>query len=111
MAGAGQQIFQRYSIQSNTWTSLASTPGTVYDGGQLAWDHGNYVYAFRGIGSQDFWRYDIATGQWQILGSLPVPASSGSTLYYAGSGGFLAYIAEPDGLTSYGIVSNLYRYT
>lgn len=111
MAGGGQQVFKVYNITGNTWTALANPPGTVYDGGQLAWDGGNYVYAFRGIGAQDFWRFNIATGLWEVLGPLPVPASEGSTLYYAGHGSFFAYISEPEGITSFGVVDNLYRFT
>ncbi len=111
LKGGGTTTAWVYDVSGDSWSSIAATPGTVYDGAALAWAGGNAVYALRGIGSQGFWRYHIGINAWETLDNLPIPASTGSTLLPLGGGHFLAYIAEPSGITSFGVVNNLYFYS
>jgi hypothetical protein len=77
------RYFSRYDITSNTWSSLASTPSSVGEGGSLAFD-GTYIYALRGNCTQNFWRYDISSNSWSYLTYTPSCVGGGGALTYAG---------------------------
>ncbi|MBL0355892.1 MAG: tandem-95 repeat protein [Chitinophagaceae bacterium] len=78
--GAARTDFWRYSIASNAWTAMASTPGTVSRGAALA-TNGTYIYALRG-NTTDFWRYDPATNGWSVMASAPSSVSYGAALVH-----------------------------
>src|SRR5436190_17324209 len=78
--GASKTDFWRYNVTSDSWSTMASTPGTVSKGGALA-TNGTYVYALRG-GTTDFWKYDPATNAWSVLASAPSAVSSGAALIH-----------------------------
>lgn len=62
MQGNQQLAFWHYDVGTDTWATLANTPASVYDGGALAWDGGDVIYALRGGNQQGFWAYSIALG-------------------------------------------------
>lgn len=110
LQGAGGTNFAIYNITTGTWANKAGFPATTYDGAALAWGGGNYLYAFRGIGARDFYKYEVTANRWFRQPDLPIPASTASTFLSKDDGSFLAYIAEPSGITDFGIVNNLYVY-
>ncbi len=84
--------FLRYDLTGNSWSSMATTIGTIKEGGSLAYDGlgytNGYIYALRGDGSRVFGRYDInwKTGdpgtQWTTLGQAPANIKQGGALVY-----------------------------
>lgn len=110
LQGAGATGFAIYNITTGTWASKAVYPATTYDGAALGWNGGNYIYSYRGIGARDAYKYEITEDKWYRLPNIPLPASTGATLLPKKDGNFLTYIAEPSGITDFGIVNNLYTY-
>ena len=81
LRGRNSNNFWRYDVSSNSWSYMANTPANVKYGGALAYDGGNYIYAFRG-NSTSFWRYDISTNSWTTLTSAPGTVKEGGALTY-----------------------------
>jgi len=76
--------FWRYSISTNSWTSMTSTPDTVQWGASLVYTGGDYIYAFRGRDTTDFWRYSISQNSWTSMTSTPDTVQWGASLVYTG---------------------------
>ena len=75
------------SAAPNTWTTLATTPATVAQGGRLVYPgSGDTIYAFRGNTTTTFWGYSIANNIWAALAAAPATVQSGGSLVYPGSG-------------------------
>jgi len=79
LRGKNTRDFWRYDVSTDSWASLALTPGNVKYGGSLACDGGNYIYAFKG-NSSSFWRYDISLDSWTTLTSAPGTVKQGGAL-------------------------------
>jgi hypothetical protein len=104
LRGGSRTDFWRYDIGANSWTAMASTPGTIAQGGALA-TNGTLIYALRG-GGTNFWSYNPGTNLWTVLAITPAAVSSGASLIhvngvlYAFQGGstptFWKYIIATD---------------
>ncbi|MBN1176863.1 MAG: hypothetical protein JXA51_04200 [Dehalococcoidales bacterium] len=81
LRGKNSKYFWRYDVSTNSWSYMANAPANVKYGGALAYDGGNYIYAFRGD-STSFWRYDIAANSWTTLTSAPGKVKEGGALTY-----------------------------
>lgn len=84
--GRDTRTFWRYDVLGNTWSAMALAPGTVKEGGSLAYD-GNgylngYIYALRGDGTAAFWRYDIDTNTWLARAAAPATVKNGGAVVY-----------------------------
>lgn len=87
LPAANNTLFWAYDLTTDTWETLASTPGTVSYGGGLVEGPEGYLYAARGNNTTDFWRYDIASNTWETnITSAPLTISYGSSMVYDGSG-------------------------
>jgi outer membrane protein assembly factor BamB len=81
LRGKNTKTFWRYDASADSWTPLANTPANVKYGGSLAYDGGNYIYAFRGD-STTFWRYDISANSWTTRANAPGTVKEGGALIY-----------------------------
>ncbi|MCJ7605404.1 MAG: hypothetical protein MUO19_05140, partial [Dehalococcoidales bacterium] len=81
LRGGGYTDFWQYDAVTDTWKDMADTPGTVKQGGSLAYDGATYIYAFRG-NSTTFWRYDIGADSWSTLAAAPGKVKTGGALAY-----------------------------
>ena len=73
--------FQKYTISSNTWTTLAVAPLTVSDGALAYPGSGDYLYAVRGSSTATAWRYSISGNSWDDAGMADLQSG-----VYAGNG-------------------------
>jgi hypothetical protein len=80
--GNNQKTFWKYTVASNTWTSLADAPDKVKSGGSLAYDGGSYIYAFHGNNANDFWRYSISGNSWAAMADAFGAVNAGGALTY-----------------------------
>ncbi|MEA2007061.1 MAG: hypothetical protein U9O20_02785 [Patescibacteria group bacterium] len=85
LRGNNQTAFYFYDVSDDTWSSLATTPLSVYYGGSIAEGPSGYIYASRGYNTAVFWRYDIAQDLWETMASAPKNFNYGSSLSYDGS--------------------------
>ncbi|MEM3723191.1 MAG: PGF-pre-PGF domain-containing protein, partial [Candidatus Hadarchaeales archaeon] len=83
--------FLRYHIPTNTFENLPKFPDNgdeagghgVDDGGTLAWDGGNFIYAAKGGDgngtppSDNFYRFNIRENKWENMPLLPEPIGGG----------------------------------
>ena len=91
--GAGKDILARDILGlkkkfawGNKWKNRTSALANVGDGGALAYDGVEYIYALRGGNSTDFWRYSISGNSWSAMTSALANVSYGGSLaYVAGS--------------------------
>lgn len=91
--------FYRYSLTSNSWTTLSSMPGLAYN--LIRADEEDYIYATQGY-SNGFQRYSIAGNSWTTMAT--VPASVYSSSFTAREGNYI-YVAAGNGTTGF------YRYS
>jgi hypothetical protein len=82
LQGNGATSFWQYDVDDDSWTSKASTPATVGDGGGLAFD-GTYLYALRGSNTATFWRYSLTGNAWTAMDDTPGSVGTGGALIYA----------------------------
>lgn len=95
------QSFYKYSITSNSWTTLTNTPQATRYVGVVYNSSDDYVYVFRGNGTYDFWKYNPTTNTFLGLADLPnTPGNGADLVYYSG------YLYFPRGNNS----QNFYRY-
>ncbi|RLC35676.1 hypothetical protein DRH14_00290, partial [Candidatus Shapirobacteria bacterium] len=85
--GANTTAFYEYDIETDTWTTKANAPASVYRGGDIVAGPSGYLYAFRGSNTTTFWRYDIAQDSWSDGDATDAPQTVyyGSSLIYDGS--------------------------
>jgi uncharacterized repeat protein (TIGR01451 family) len=74
----GSTAFWAYDPAGNTWSTLASAPGTTADGSALTSDGERYIYAFQG-GSRAFYRYDAINDVWSDAAVADLPAAASVT--------------------------------
>ena len=100
--------FWRYSISSNSWTSMAPAPAAVKFGATMVYTGGDYIYAARGNDTTDFWRYSISSNSWTSMASLPGSCGlfDNCPLVYTGGDYIYGFIGSLDKVYKYSISSN-----
>jgi hypothetical protein len=85
--GSNTTAFYEYDIDTDTWTTKAVAPATVYYGGALVEGPSGYLYGFRGYNTSTFWRYDIDDDEWSDAAATDAPQAIyfGGALVYDGS--------------------------
>ncbi|MDD3007059.1 MAG: right-handed parallel beta-helix repeat-containing protein [Candidatus Pacebacteria bacterium] len=80
--------FWRYSISSDSWTSMAAAPaymgGDYNDSDSLTYTGGDYIYSIGQLGTTGFYRYSISSNTWSTMSSTPVSMSDGTAISYTG---------------------------
>jgi hypothetical protein len=76
LVGNNTSTLYRYSISGNTWTVLASSPGTINAGCSIQWDWGtggdsNALYVIKGGSNTTIYRYSISGNSWITLAYYP----------------------------------------
>ena len=100
--GTPSNSFQRYSISTNTWSTLAVAPLSVYNTEiAINSDLGDYVYYTNGA---NFYRYNISTNVWSNSGLSSHGLTLGihGLLYYSG----YLYLCSGNVLRRYNISTN-----
>lgn len=77
LAGGSQAVW-RYTISSNTWTSLVDAPANVGSGGDLALIDDSNGYVLRGNNQDDYWRFQLESTRYDIN------AQAGNTAIHTG---------------------------
>ncbi len=80
--GANTTSFYSYDIETDTWSTLANAPATVYYGGSLVEGPDGYLYGARGYNTSEFWRYNITNNTWEVMANAPKNFYYGSSLSY-----------------------------
>lgn len=71
----------RYSIAGNSWSTMATLPAAVGNGGGLVYPGtGDFIYALRGAGTASFYRYSIAGNSWDDVSVADLPSTAQSTV-------------------------------
>lgn len=111
----------RYDIEANAWNTLAAPLWTAANpqGGTLAWDGADTIYALQGSSTTNFAKYSISGNSWTTLTAAPVVRPTSFTISGSGANS-MNMIYVPNSLTGlgqdviYAIVSNtgtvIYRY-
>ncbi|MEO0108683.1 MAG: choice-of-anchor J domain-containing protein, partial [candidate division WOR-3 bacterium] len=82
LKGSGTNEFYRFSVQDESWTTMAPAPGGAsgkpYKNGSCltASEDGATVYCLKGS-YNEFASYDVATNTWSTLAPLPLTGSAG----------------------------------
>lgn len=85
LRGGNTNGFYRYTIATDTWTTLSVTPGNVGYGGSIEAGPGGVLYATQGGNVPTFWKYTIATDTWTTVSSAPKNFYIGGSISYDGS--------------------------
>lgn len=81
--GTNSNRFFEYSINSDTWTELASFPGLVYIGGGVVEGPEGNLYGFAGNNTTGFWRYNVANNTWHTdVSQVPLAISYGGSMVF-----------------------------
>jgi|GEM_PF-1169614 len=98
--------FSKYSISTNSWTTLANTPGAIGLGAPPMIRNGsdNDIYVLAGNGSTAFYKYSISGNSWTTLAVAPGTIYSGSAAIRNGGDNDI-YVLGGNGLTG------LYKYS
>lgn len=83
--GQNTNSFYSYDIATDTWATLANTPATVFQGGEIVEGPNGFLYGFPGKGISTFWRYNISTNTWFSASDAPLTLSLGAAMVYDGS--------------------------
>lgn len=71
----------KYTISTNTWTTLGAIPGTVGHGFDMIRNGSDdYIYVTRGGGTTGFYRYSISGNSWTTLTVVPGALQLGSNM-------------------------------
>jgi hypothetical protein len=108
--------FYKYSVSTNTWTTLATVPGAVNSGSSMIRNSSdNDIYVTGGVGT-GFYKYSISTNSWTTLAGVPGNVSTGSSMirnssdndiYVTGGGsntGFYKYSISGNSWTTLAVV-------
>lgn len=85
LRGGNTNGFYRYALATDTWTTLAVTPGNVSYGGSIEAGPEGFLYATQGGTLATFWKYDIALNTWSAVSSAPKTFAVGGSISYDGS--------------------------
>lgn len=83
--GQNTNSFYSYDVDTDTWASLATTPATVYQGGEVVEGPDGYLFGFPGKSTTAFWRYNIASNSWSTVADAPLALYYGSAMVYDGT--------------------------
>ena len=61
--------FWRYTIATDSWTTLANTPANVSRGGDILFTAATRGYALRGGNQTDFWEFEVTPPRYDIQSS------------------------------------------
>jgi hypothetical protein len=107
-----QTGFLRYHITSDTWDRMPKPPWDCSDDGSaLAWDGGDFVYAFQGSDCNDqptftFARFFLTLGLWEQISFVPDAVDNGASLVWDRGNYLYAVTGSADKLQGRGF----YRY-
>jgi hypothetical protein len=100
-AALASNMFRKYSISGNTWTTGANMPGPKC-GGDLVACGGKIYYIGGGssvsVGDAPQYVYDPATGTWSTIANIPTPVTGNvaesyqDSLIYCMMGGWTSYL-------------------
>lgn len=82
--GNFQNFFFKYSISSNSWTSLAPSAAGQQPGAGIAWAGGDFIFAIHGGNGTNFGRYSISGNSWTTLTATPAVQGPGSSIVWTG---------------------------
>lgn len=85
LRGGNTTGFYRYDLATDTWATLAVTPGNVSYGGSIKNGPTGFLYATQGGNLPTFWKYNIALDTWTTVASAPKNFYIGGSLTYDGS--------------------------
>lgn len=104
--GGTSNLFFRYTISTNTWTSMANLPGTsLSNGTSIAQIGSNLIFAARS-GSTQLLRYTISSNTWETQSTMPLDFSAGNMVYTGGDFVFLGTIGGSSRFWRYTISTN-----
>ncbi len=84
---AANDFSNNLTTATSGWEIMANTPSTVGGGGSLAYNGGDYIYAFRGNDQTSFYRYSISGNSWTSRSSYGVSVNAGGALAYVNTNG------------------------
>jgi hypothetical protein len=95
LKGSGTYEFYRYSVEGNTWATLASAPAgasgkSFKNGSALTYDGGDTIFCVKGS-YNEFFAYSISGRNWTTRETLPRIAPPGSRKTKVKDGSGLAY--------------------
>ncbi len=95
LKGSGTYEFYRYSVEGNTWATLASAPAgasgkSFKNGSGLTYDGGDTIFCVKGS-YNEFFAYSISGRNWTTRETLPRIAPPGSRKTKVKDGSGLAY--------------------
>lgn len=70
-ASANPNPFYKYTIQSDTWSSLTSLNANIYNDGFLVDGNDGNFYAARGANTSEFYKYSLVSESWSTLPNFP----------------------------------------
>jgi len=84
--------FYRFKPADDSWVALTAPPkpdGAAFKTGTaLAWDFGDYIYAFYGAATGDsrrwFYRYSISSNSWEALANTTADQGEGDAITWVG---------------------------
>src|SRR3989338_8185798 len=96
--------FYRYTISTNTWTTLAVVPGALANGSNMIRNGADdTIYVTQGSGNTGFYKYTISTNTWTSLAVNP-GVGAGSRMIRNGADDTI-YVTQGNSTTGF------YRYT
>ena len=104
--GYPENGFWRYSITSDSWTSMTDTPEGVSAGGSLAWTGGDNIYALQGDLKDNFWRYSISSDSWTSMTDIGGNVHVGGSLAWTGGDNIYALQGNSANFWGYSISGN-----
>lgn len=108
LRGNSTNTFYSYDISTDTWSTLAVSPGTISYGSSLAIGPNGYLYASRGLDTVNFWRYDIANNLWETMSSAPKVFTYGGSIKYNGNRYIYGFPGNDDAFFRYDTQTNVW---
>src|SRR3989344_4633462 len=102
--GGGNTGFYKYTISTNTWTSLAVNPGVGAGSRMIRNGADDTIYVTQGNSTTGFYRYTISTNTWTTLAVAPGALSDGSSMIRNGADDTI-YVTRGN------MTANFYKYT
>ncbi|MFA5853872.1 MAG: peptidoglycan-binding protein [Patescibacteria group bacterium] len=85
LQGNSTANFYRHSISSNSWTTLAPLPATMFGGVMIRNGADDDIYVLLGSNSTSLYRYSISGNSWTTLTSVPATVGNGGTMIRNGA--------------------------
>ncbi len=101
LSGGNTNAFYSYSIANNTWTTLATVPGNVYQGGTMIRNGSDdSIYVLQGNNGTGFYKYSISAGTWTTLTTVPGAIGVGAAMIRNGSDDSI-YVSQGNNATGF----------